>query len=148
MGPEPLKESWTSEVFSDSIRNKSGAIKTTLLNQKVVVGVGNIYACEALFMAKISPQRKSSSVAGKKGVGSRATRLVTAVKSVLATAIEAGGSTLKDFQDVEGKAGYFAHQFQVYDREGEACLQAECKSIIRRIVQAGRSTFYCPTCQR
>ena len=148
LGPEPLTSDWQAGVFCEAIRHKQGAIKTTILDQKVVVGVGNIYACEALFMSRISPRRKASSVAGKKATGIRAKRLVEAVKLVLQEAIEAGGSTLQDFQDVEGKAGYFAHQFQVYDREGKECVRDECSSTIRRIVQAGRSTFYCPTCQR
>jgi len=148
LGPEPLSNNWDARVFSDSIRHKNGPIKTTLLDQQVVVGVGNIYACEALFIANISPRRKAQSLAAKTQPGIRSERLVTAVKSVLETAIEAGGSTLKDFQDVEGKAGYFAHQFQVYGREGKPCVRPKCSSVISRIVQGGRSTFYCPSCQR
>jgi len=148
LGPEPLSDTWNAKVFGETIRHKNGAIKTTLLNQKVVVGVGNIYACEALFLAKISPRRVARTLVAKKSSGVRVQRLVAAVKSVLRTAIAAGGSTLKDFQDVEGKAGYFAHQFQVYGREGQDCLRDDCRDVIQRIVQAGRSTFYCPTCQR
>ena len=148
LGPEPLSEEWNVKQFCDTIRKKTGPIKTTLLDQKVVVGVGNIYACEALFMSKISPKRVSRKVAGKTARSAPAKRLVAAVKSVLEVAIEAGGSTLKDFQDVDGNAGYFAHQFQVYGREGKPCVRETCSGTIERIVQAGRSTFYCPTCQR
>ena len=148
LGPEPLSEHWTPEAFAAAIRAKSTPIKVALLDQRVVVGVGNIYACEALFMSNISPRRKAGGVAGAKRAGKRAERLVDSVKSVLSTAIEAGGSTLKDFQNVDGEAGYFAHQFQVYDREGEACVRASCDGLISRIVQGGRSTFFCPACQR
>lgn len=148
LGPEPLSDDWNAMVFCEAIRNRGSSIKTTLLNQEVVVGVGNIYACEALFISKISPRRLARSVGGKRGATVRSKRLVGAVKSVLDTAIEAGGSTLKDFQDVEGNAGYFAHQFKVYGREGEACFSQDCNGVIKRIVQGGRSTFFCPACQR
>ena len=147
LGPEPLEDAWTPAVFCDTIRDKRGAIKTTILNQKVVVGVGNIYACEALFMSRISPLRPAGEVAGPDGASPPARLLVQSIKSVLATAIEAGGSTLKDFQDVEGNAGYFAHQFQVYGREGERCVRQGCGSTIVRLVQSSRSTFHCPACQ-
>ena len=148
LGPEPLGGAWTPAVFCETIRNKRGAIKTTILNQKVVVGVGNIYACEALFMSRISPLKPAGEVAGPSGVSPQARRLVESITSVLATAIAAGGSTLKDFQDVEGNAGYFTQQFQVYDRQGQSCKLAGCSSTIERMVQGGRSTFYCPTCQK
>ena len=146
LGPEPLSEVWDAKHFCDSIRNKKGPIKTTLLNQQIVVGVGNIYACEALFLSGISPRRTSSSIAGKREPGVRAKRLIREVKSVLGAAIKAGGSTLKDFQDVDGNAGYFAFQFKVYGREGKPCVS--CGATIQRIVQSGRSTFFCPKCQR
>jgi formamidopyrimidine-DNA glycosylase len=148
LGPEPLGDDWGVAEFSAAIRHKGSAIKTALLDQQVVVGVGNIYACEALFISKISPRRIARTLAGKKKPGIRAQRLVQAVKSVLTTAIEVGGSTLKDFQDVDGNAGYFAHQFQVYGREGKKCVRPGCSSVIQRIVQGGRSTFFCPSCQR
>ena len=148
LGPEPILDSWNTTVFANSIRNRKGAIKTTLLNQQVVVGVGNIYACEALFLSGISPRRGAGSIAGKMQPGIRAKRLVKSIKTVLTKAIEAGGSTLKDFQNVDGKAGYFAHQFNVYGREGESCLRELCSGEIKRFVQGGRSTFYCPKCQR
>ena len=147
LGPEPLSSAWNVKVFANTIRNKRGPIKTTILNQKVVVGVGNIYACEALFMSKISPRRSACSVAGKNKPGIRAKRLVGSIKTVIQQAIDVGGSTLKDFQDVEGNAGYFSHQFKVYGREGKKCVHEGCKGTIERIVQTGRSTFYCPKCQ-
>ena len=148
LGPEPILDTWNTRIFCDSIRNKKGAIKPTLLNQQVVVGVGNIYACEALFLSQISPRRSAQSIAGKKQPGVRAKRLVVAIKSVLKQAIEVGGSTLKDFQDVDGNAGYFSHQFKVYGREGKPCEQEACSGVVQRITQAGRSTFFCPICQR
>jgi len=147
LGPEPLSEDWNVKVFAQTIRNKTGPIKTTILNQKVVVGVGNIYACEALFMSKISPRRSAKSIAGKNKPGLRAKRLVSDIKTVIQQAIDVGGSTLKDFQDVEGNAGYFSHQFKVYGREGKKCLRANCNGTIERIIQTGRSTFFCPKCQ-
>ena len=148
LGPEPLSAEWNANELSDAIALKRSPIKTALLDQRVVVGVGNIYACEALHIAKISPRRAANTLVGKRGPTKRAKRLVTAIKSVLETAIIAGGSTLKDFQDVDGNAGYFAHQFQVYGREGESCLKDQCTDTIQRITQAGRSTYFCPTCQR
>lgn len=148
LGPEPLDDAWTPAVFCDTIRGKRSTIKTTLLDQKVVVGVGNIYACEALFMSGISPLRRAGDVAGPSGTSRSSRLLVQSIKSVLVTAIAAGGSTLKDFQDVEGNAGYFAHQFQVYGREGERCLRDGCSGTIARMVQSSRSTFHCPVCQR
>lgn len=141
MGPEPLGNQFTEEDFNISIAGKSAPIKTALLDQSVVAGIGNIYACEALFRAGISPRRKASSVKGKRGV-----KLLHDVRDVLSEAIEAGGSTLKDFAHSDGALGYFQHQFSVYDREGEACIV--CSNAIKRIVQSGRSTFFCSSCQR
>ncbi|MDE2462919.1 MAG: DNA-formamidopyrimidine glycosylase, partial [Alphaproteobacteria bacterium] len=113
-----------------------------LLDQRVVAGLGNIYVCEALFRAQISPKRLASSVAG-----ARAQRLVPAIKQVLRDAIAAGGSSLRDYRHSDGQLGTFQHRFDVYGREGESCPRRGCSGIIRRIVQAGRSTFYCPKCQ-
>jgi len=108
-----------------------------------VAGLGNIYVCEALFRARISPKRLARSVAGE-----RADRLVPAIKSVLKEAIAAGGSSLRDYAHADGELGYFQHRFAVYDREGKSCPGKGCKGTIKRIVQSGRSTFYCPSCQR
>lgn len=141
MGPEPLGNRFTQENFDRSIEKKSAPIKTVLLDQSVVAGVGNIYACEALFRAGISPRRKASSVKGK-----RSARLVGAVRDVLGEAINAGGSTLRDFAHSDGSLGYFQHRFSVYDQEKNPC--DVCDTPIRRIVQSGRSTFYCSFCQR
>lgn len=141
MGPEPLGNYFSGDVFNAALDGKQAPIKAALLDQAVVAGVGNIYACEALFNARISPRRKAASVKGIRGE-----RLAEAIKSVLRAAIEAGGSTLRDFASSDGALGYFQHRFSVYDREGEACVV--CASPIKRVVQSGRSTFYCGTCQR
>ena len=143
LGPEPLDAAFTASVLSDRIRNKRTPIKSALLDQRVVAGLGNIYVCEALFRARISPKRLASTVAGE-----RAARLVPAIKEVLKAAVQAGGSTLRDYARTDGEMGYFQHHFAVYDRESQRCLRRGCKGTIRRIVQAGRSTFYCPVCQR
>lgn len=148
LGPEPLSDSWDAGALCDALRGRRTSIKAALLGQETVVGVGNIYACEALFRARISPRRMAATVAGARGVTTRGRRLVDAVKSVLEEAVEAGGSTINDFQTVDGQMGYFAHAFEVYDREGETCLRAGCDAKVRRIVQSGRSTFFCPGCQR
>ncbi|HPE30765.1 MAG TPA: bifunctional DNA-formamidopyrimidine glycosylase/DNA-(apurinic or apyrimidinic site) lyase [Parvularculaceae bacterium] len=141
MGPEPLSETFTPERFNATLKGRSAPIKAALLDQHVVAGVGNIYACEALFRAGISPRRKAASVAGARGA-----RLHGAIRAVLEEAIEAGGSTLRDFADASGGRGYFQHNFDVYDREGRPC--PACGTSVRRIVQSGRSTFLCPACQR
>ncbi|MEL7487070.1 MAG: bifunctional DNA-formamidopyrimidine glycosylase/DNA-(apurinic or apyrimidinic site) lyase [Pseudomonadota bacterium] len=141
MGPEPLGNAFTPDAFSAALKGRAAPIKAALLDQKVVAGVGNIYACEALFRAGVSPRRKAASVAG-----ARAARLRVAVIDVLRDAIAAGGSTLRDFAASDGSLGYFQHAFSVYDREGEPCVQ--CGAPVKRIEQSGRSTFFCSTCQR
>ncbi len=141
MGPEPLSDDFTDAAFNAALIGRRTPIKAALLDQSVVAGVGNIYACEALWRARISPRREAASVAGK-----RAARLRLAVCEVLSEAIEAGGSTLRDFAASDGALGYFQHRFNAYDRAGEPC--AACGAPLKRIVQSGRSTFYCGTCQR
>ena len=146
LGPEPLEPDFTAQVLSAALAGKKTPIKAALLDQGVVAGLGNIYVSEALFRAGISPKRLAGSVAG-----ARAARLVPAIKDVLADAIAAGGSTLRDYVQADGGLGYFQHAFKVYGREGEACER--CGGVppcpgIRRLVQAGRSTFYCPKTQR
>ncbi len=141
MGPEPLSNGFSAEDFSARLKGKKTPIKQALLDQRVVAGVGNIYACEALFMAGVSPRRTAASVAG-----ARAVRLHRAVIEVLRAAIDAGGSSLKDFAAADGALGYFQHRFQVYDRADEECVK--CGAPVRRIVQSGRSTFFCGVCQR
>jgi formamidopyrimidine-DNA glycosylase len=141
LGSEPLSDDFDGVALLKAIKGKKQNIKVTLLDQRVVAGVGNIYACEALFAAKIAPTRPAGDLKA-----TEAGRVAEAVKSVLAEAIEAGGSTLRDFAQTDGQLGYFQHRFKVYGREGEPCLGA-CRGTVARIVQAGRSTFYCPACQ-
>jgi len=118
-------------------------MKAALLDQRIVAGLGNIYVCEILFRAGVSPRRTAASVAGKSGVTERVERVTATTHDVIVEAIDAGGSSISDFVNVEGELGYFSHNFQVYGREGKPCVS--CDSTIRRIVQSGRSTFYCPT---
>ena len=143
LGPEPLNDAFTPGVLSAALKGKKTPIKSALLDQRVVAGLGNIYVCEALFYARISPKRLAKTVAG-----SRCEKLVPAIKKVLRDAIKAGGSTLRDYAKADGELGYFQHHFAVYDREGKPCPGKDCGGTIKRIVQAGRSTFYCPSCQR
>jgi len=139
LGPEPLEE-WGGQDLYAKLQKRKSAIKICILDQKVVVGVGNIYACEALNRSGISPTRISNKVTKKE-----CESLVNEIKIILAEAIQAGGSTLRDFAGVDGTLGYFPHQFKVYDKEGEDC---DCGGIIERLVQGGRSTFWCSSCQK
>lgn len=143
LGPEPLEDGFTGEVLAARLAGRKTPIKAALLDQKTVVGVGNIYACEALFLAGISPRRSAHTIKGE-----RAGRLVDAIKRVLARSIEDGGSTLRDHVQPGGELGYFQTRFNVYDRAGIACPTRGCGKTVRRLVQAGRSTFYCIRCQR
>ena len=143
MGPEPLGNDFNGDVLSAALAGKDTPIKSALLDQRVVAGLGNIYVCEALFDAGISPRRKAKSVAGK-----RADRLVPAIRDVLQRAIAAGGSTLRDYAQLDGESGYFQHNFHIYGREGEACITPNCGGVVKRITQSGRSTFFCSNCQR
>jgi formamidopyrimidine-DNA glycosylase len=143
LGPEPLNDAFTPAVLSAALKGKKTSIKAALLDQRVVAGLGNIYVCEALFRARISPKRLARSVAGVRTGG-----LVPAIKAVLKDAIAAGGSSLRDYARADGELGYFQHRFAVYDREGKPCPAKACTGTIKRIVQSGRSTFYCPSCQR
>jgi formamidopyrimidine-DNA glycosylase len=141
MGPEPLGNGFNDAILSSALTGKKAPIKAALLDQRVVAGLGNIYVCEALHLAGISPKRLAKTVAG-----ARAARLVPAIRDVLDKAIQAGGSSLRDHKQVSGELGYFQHSWLVYGREGDACRT--CAQPIRRIVQSGRSTFFCGTCQR
>jgi formamidopyrimidine-DNA glycosylase len=147
MGPEPLSDAFDGAALERALAGRGTAIKAALLDQSVVAGVGNIYACEALFRAGISPRRKAGTV-----TGARAEKLAAAVKAVLAEAIASGGSSLRDHLQVSGELGYFQHAFAVYDREGRACPGCTCDPAVsggvKRIVQAGRSTFFCGVKQR
>jgi formamidopyrimidine-DNA glycosylase len=141
LGPEPLSDDFTGAHLRAAAARRLTAVKSLLLDQSVVAGIGNIYACEALFRAGINPARKAGNIAGK-----RLSVLVEELRAVLVEAIEAGGSTLRDHAQVSGDLGYFQHRFRVYGRAGEPC--PSCGAAIRRRVQAGRSTFSCPRCQR
>ncbi len=142
LGAEPLDDSFDAAALSKSLKGKKTPIKAALLDQRVVAGLGNIYVCEALYRARISPKRRASTVAGE-----RAKPLLQAIKAVLREAVKAGGSSLRDHKRVDGNLGEFQHRFAVYDREGEPC-PGKCGGKVKRIVQSGRSTFYCPKCQK
>lgn len=141
LGPEPLGEALDAAHLKTALAGRSAAIKLMLLDQRIVAGLGNIYVCEALFRAGIDPSKAAGKVTRPALV-----RLVPAIKGVIAEAIAAGGSTLRDYAQPDGELGYFSKQFDVYDREGQACTR--CATPIRRIAQGGRSTWHCPACQR
>lgn len=143
IGPEPLGNSFDSEYLASALKRRNSPIKSALLDQKIVAGLGNIYVCETLYRARISPRRKARSLSA-----TRAGALVPIIRDVLLEAIEAGGSSLKDFRQADGELGYFQHRFDVYGRENEACHNDDCDATIQRIVQSGRSSFFCPSCQR
>lgn len=140
LGPEPLGDDFNAAYLAACCKGRKGPIKPLLMNAHVVVGVGNIYACEALFRAGIHPQRAAGRIGRE-----RLQRLVLAVREVLSEAIASGGSTISDFVHVDGSPGYFSHNFAVYGREGEVCTA--CGGAIRRMLQTGRSSFYCVVCQ-
>ena len=140
MGPEPLSDAFSAAALEEALDGRSAPIKAMLLDQRIVAGLGNIYVCEALHMAGIAPGRAAGRISRF-----RLERLVAAIKEVLAAAIVAGGSTLRDYARPDGELGYFSRQWRVYGREGEACL---CGSTIRRRTDSGRSTFFCARCQR
>ena len=142
MGPEPLGPDFTVTALAEALEGRAQAIKTLLLDQRIVAGLGNIYVCEALHRARISPLTSGGQIPR-----ARLTALVEAVRAVLGEAIEAGGSTLRDFQAADGSLGYFQHSFRAYGREDQPCLTPGCRGVIRRQVQGGRSTFHCAVCQ-
>ena len=147
LGPEPLGNEFDAAMLAKACADKKTSLKAALSDQRVVAGLGNIYVCEALFRARLSPKRIASTIADRNGKpNERAEKLVDAIKAVLRDAIEAGGSSLRDHRRADGSLGDFQHSFQVYDREGQPC--PSCKGKIKRIVQGGRSTFYCPSCQK
>ncbi|MBF0393203.1 MAG: bifunctional DNA-formamidopyrimidine glycosylase/DNA-(apurinic or apyrimidinic site) lyase [Alphaproteobacteria bacterium] len=143
LGPEPLDDSFTAVALGAMLAGRKGPLKTTLLDQRVVAGLGNIYVCEALFRAGLSPIRAAGTLGGR-----ATTRLWQAIRAVLAEAIEAGGSSLRDHQRPDGELGYFQHGFRVYGREGQPCPDCDCGGGVLRLAQAGRSTFYCAKRQR
>lgn len=143
MGPEPLGPGLTESYLASAFAGRKQSPKTLLLDQRIVAGLGNIYVSEALHRAGVSPTKPAGKIAKKK-LGP----LVTAIKDVLDEAVEAGGSSISDYAGADGALGYFQHRFRVYDREDEPCPTENCRGVIRRTVQAGRSTFHCPVCQR
>jgi formamidopyrimidine-DNA glycosylase len=143
IGPEPLGNDFSEPYLVAAFKGRNTPVKSALLDQRIVAGLGNIYVCEALFRSRISPRRKAGQIAA-----TRVAALVPIIRQVLAEAIEAGGSSLRDFRQADGELGYFQHSFDAYGREGEPCRAAGCTATIARIVQSGRSTFYCPQCQR
>jgi formamidopyrimidine-DNA glycosylase len=157
LGPEPLGNEFDANMLARSCADRKTSLKAALLDQRVVAGLGNIYVCEALYRAHLSPRRLAATLATKagqrKGVAGgeptdHAKRLVGSIHDVLNQAIKAGGSSISDHRQTSGELGYFQHSFQVYDREGEKCQTARCGGIVRRFVQNGRSTFWCPKCQK
>ena len=143
LGPEPLGNDFHDSVLVEAFKGRNTPVKSALLDQRIVAGLGNIYVCETLFRAKISPKRKAGRIAAP-----RVAAMVPIIRTVLEEAIAAGGSSLRDFRQADGELGYFQHSFDVYGREGEPCRTAGCTGTITRIVQSGRSSFYCPICQR
>jgi formamidopyrimidine-DNA glycosylase len=149
LGVEPTGNTLDGRLLADLMRSKKTPLKAALLDQTLIAGLGNIYVSEALWRAGLSPRREAGTIASANGrVSQRAERLASAIRSVIADAIEAGGSSLRDYVHADGSLGYFQHSFSVYDREGEPCHKPGCGGTIQRIVQSGRSTFYCPVCQR
>jgi len=149
LGPEPLGNEFNADMLARACHNKKTSLKAALLDQRVVAGLGNIYVCEALYRAHLSPRRLAATLSTKKGeTTDHARRLVEEIHTVLNQAIKAGGSSLRDHRQTSGELGYFQHSFQVYDREGEKCQTPRCGGTIRRFNQNGRSTFWCPKCQK
>ena len=143
LGPEPLGNGFHEEYFVAALKTRTMPAKSALLDQRIVAGLGNIYVCEALFRAGISPKRRVNNLSS-----ARIASLVPIIRDVLGDAIAAGGSSLRDFRQADGELGYFQHNFDVYDREGLPCRRPGCDGIVARVVQSGRSSFYCPRYQR
>jgi formamidopyrimidine-DNA glycosylase len=148
LGIEPTGNALDGRLLADLLRGRRAPLKAALLDQTLIAGLGNIYVCEALWRAGLSPRRSAGSIAGTTGKSTqRSDRLAGAIRAVIADAIAAGGSSLKDYVRADGSLGYFQHSFDVYGREGELCHRDGCAGTVGRIVQSGRSTFYCPACQ-
>ncbi len=143
LGPEPMGNTFDESYLIAALQGRNTPIKSALLDQHLIAGLGNIYVCEVLFRAGISPLRRAGQISAK-----RTASLVPVIRQVLAEAIDAGGSSLRDYRQTDGELGYFQHRFQVYDREGQPCITSGCHGTIARIVQSGRSSYYCPHCQR
>ena len=149
LGVEPTGNTLDADLLAALFRNRKAPLKAALLDQRLIAGLGNIYVCEALWRAGLSPLRAAGTIAvpGRKAVEQRQ-RLAESIREVIADAIAAGGSSLKDYMHTDGSLGYFQHSFAVYDREGEPCRKPGCPGKVERIVQSGRSTFYCRSCQK
>lgn len=148
LGPEPTGNSLSADYLAERFATKKTPIKAALLDQRVIAGLGNIYVCEALHRSGINPERQASSLVTRTGRASRGLEDLTgAIRAVIAEAIEAGGSSLRDHILTDGSLGYFQHRFRVYDRAGQSCVTPGCAGTVSRIVQSGRSTFHCATCQ-
>jgi len=149
LGVEPTGNAFDGAMLNRMLAGRQALLKAALLDQRLIAGLGNIYVCEALWRARLSPLRKAGSIASKsKPSTDRTERLADAIRTVIAEAVEAGGSSLRDHIQADGSLGYFQHSFNVYDREGEPCRHEDCTGTVGRIVQSGRSTFYCRSCQR
>ena len=149
LGPEPLSNYFNADNLAETLLNKNKPIKNTLLDQNIVSGLGNIYVCEALFRSKINPKKNCSKLVTSKGKPRKnLILLVKKINEVIKEAIESGGSSLRDFSNISGKMGYFQSSFNVYNRENEKCLLGSCDGVIKRIIQSGRSTFFCSKCQK
>jgi formamidopyrimidine-DNA glycosylase len=149
LGIEPTGNALDGRLLSDLFKGKKAPLKAALMDQRLIAGLGNIYACEALWRARLSPRRTAGTLSAANGrVPKRAELLAGSIRAVIADAIDAGGSSLRNYVHADGSLGYFQHSFDVYDREGKACHHAGCGGTVTRIVQSGRSTFYCPHCQR
>ncbi|TPJ36311.1 bifunctional DNA-formamidopyrimidine glycosylase/DNA-(apurinic or apyrimidinic site) lyase [Mesorhizobium sp. B2-8-3] len=149
LGIEPTGNALDGPLLASLLKDRRSPLKAALLDQRLIAGLGNIYVAEALWRAGLSPLREAGTIAGSaKKAKEQSARLAEAIRSVIADAIAAGGSSLRDYVQADGSLGYFQHSFAVYDREGEPCPKPGCRGHIERIVQSGRSTFYCRTCQR
>jgi formamidopyrimidine-DNA glycosylase len=142
IGPEPLGNKFDASYFADAAKSRNSPIKNVLLDQRIVAGLGNIYACEILYRTRISPKKKACDISK-----ARLHKLVSHIREVLEEAITAGGSSLRDFRQADGELGYFQHSFAVYGREGQPCPTLDCDANIVRKIQSGRSSFFCPICQ-
>ena len=143
LGPEPLSNKFNALYFTNVAKSRKSSIKNVLLDQRIVAGLGNIYVCESLYRTGISPKKKACDISRE-----RLGKLVPNIRTVLEEAITAGGSSLRDFRHADGELGYFQYSFAVYGREGKPCPTPDCDSEIVRMVQSGRSSFYCPKCQK
>lgn len=148
LGIEPLDHALTPEYLAQRLKSRRAPLKVVLLDQRLIAGLGNIYACEILYRARLSPRRAAGTLAPSGQATMRLGRLVAATRAVITEAIDAGGSSLRDYAGTDGELGYFQHRFDVYDRAGEPCRSIGCGGTVRRLVQSGRSTFFCSRCQR